>query len=526
MSGERGVFDVAIIGFGPVGATLANFLGQSGLRVLVLEREATLYHLPRAVQFDDEVMRVFQGIGLADAIAAVTRVNPGMRFVDANGRLLLDWPRPLEVTSQGWHASYRFHQPDLETLLRDGVCRFDSISVRARHQLRAIAPADAQGISTLTVDDLSADCEREFRARWVVGCDGANSLVRRLINTQWDDVGFCERWLVIDMLLTESKPSLGDHSIQYCDAEKACTYVRGTGMRRRWEMALPDTVSDADAVDPEFVWHRLARWLTPAEARIERSAVYTFRSVVARDWRRDNLLIAGDAAHLTPPFMGQGMCAGIRDVANLHWKLAAVLQGQASDTVLDSYTVERRAHVRAYIETAVRLGRLINTADSESALRDALPQQDGSARMTTITPALGPGLGYGEHDMIGRLAPQLIGDDGRRFDDTSAGSHVLLMRENLRDQLRDPLRDTSQQSDAVWRQLEALGVYVVGESHSPSAAALLETLQVAAVLLRPDHYVLAVANDTVEFATLLETLTRYWRNAPISDTTRNQQVHT
>ena len=299
--GRAGPYDVAIVGFGPTGATLANLLGLCGLRVALLERERGIPRLPRAVHFDGEVMRIFQAIGVADRVAAVSRVNAGMRFVDPAGRLLLDWPRPQQVGPQGWHPSYRFHQPDLETILRYRLSSVPNVDVVLGADVTAIAQ-DAE-LGSITYRE--GDRQHTLTARYVVGCDGARSLVRTHITSRAEDLGFHERWLVVDLLLHGDRPDLGDFTIQYCHPETPMTYVRGPGLRRRWEIFIAD-LPDAQALAPANIWQRLARWLTPADAEVERAAVYTFHSVIASSWRRGRLLIAGDAAHQTPPFMGVG----------------------------------------------------------------------------------------------------------------------------------------------------------------------------------------------------------------------------
>ena len=209
-----------------------------------------------------------------------------------------------------------------------------------------------------------------IRARYVVGCDGARSFIRRKIGETPDEMGFNEHWLVVDVLLNRPKPELGDFSIQYCDPARSATYVRGTGNRRRWEIALHDDEDYADMVRPESVWALLTPWVSPDEATLERAACYRFQSIVARPWRHRRLLLAGDAAHQTPPFLGQGMCAGIRDVANLAWKLERVLRGKDGDALLDTYETERAPHLREYIAMAIRLGGLINTKAMQAALPD------------------------------------------------------------------------------------------------------------------------------------------------------------
>lgn len=488
-------FDIVVIGLGPVGATLANLLGMQGLSTLVLERESEAYHLPRAVHFDDEVMRVFQTIGLADAITPTTRLNPGMRFVDADGALLMDWPRPQEVSPQGWHSSYRFHQPDLERILREGLARFPGVSVRTRCDVFAFEQ-DRDG-ATVRYEDLATGRLRQARARYVVGCDGARSLVRRFIGASMDDLGFHERWLVVDVLLRQPKPALGDHTIQYCNPARPATYVRGPGERRRWEITVLPEEDSREVVQPHKVWALLAPWLSADEAELERAAVYTFHSAVARQWRAGRLLLAGDAAHQTPPFMGQGMCSGIRDVANLAWKLDAVVDGRADDSLLDTYQSERGPDAHAYIETAVRLGGLINTCGTEAALNAAFRDADGVVRLRSRVPRLGPGLATGCADLAGTRMAQPRLRDGRRLDDAIGYGFVLLAADAL-------WRGTG---DALRRRFADAGIAVITETDAPDLTALLGPA--AAVLARPDRYVAGTAHDEGELAALADALVPY-----------------
>ncbi len=492
------LFDVVIVGLGPVGATLAHLLGLRGVETLVLEREAAAYHLPRAVHFDDEVMRVFQWIGIADELRPQIRINPGMRFVDPNGKLLLDWPRPAEESALGWHPSWRFHQPDLERLLRARLSGRDSVTLRTHCDVVMIE--DKGDRVDLRYEDSSAERgepritprTRSVRAKYLVGCDGARSVVRRFMETGMRDLGFHERWLVVDLLLKAEKPELGDHTIQHCSPVRPATYVRCPGNRRRWEISvLADEDSDSVAAETE-VWRLLSGWLTPDEATLERSSVYNFHSLIAEDWRRGRLLIAGDAAHQTPPFMGQGMCAGIRDVANLSWKLADVLQAPskdraAADSLLDSYQSEREPNTAEFIETAIRLGGLINAADSESALRSAVQKPGSAAELKSIYPPLGPGLGSGRN--AGRQFGQPRMNDGRRMDDATGFRPVIVAKAALASWFTPPGN-----------------VCLITTEDCREAAAHLAAFESGAVLLRPDRYILGCADSPEELAGLLPLL--------------------
>lgn len=476
--------DVAIVGLGPTGATLANLLAQQGLQVLVLDREADIYALPRAIHFDGECMRVFQAAGIASELEPNLVVSPGMKFVDAAGRLLIDWSRPTQLGPMGWHPSYRFHQPFLEATLRRQLAQHAGVQVRLRHDVYAFE--EKADHVELRMEDLSTGRLLRTSARYVVGCDGARSIARRFMGTELDDLESHERWLVVDVLLQRERPDLGDHSIQFCDPARPSTYVRGVGNRRRWELMLMPGDDPATIARPEAIWALLARWVTPREATLERPAVYTFHSVVARGWRRGRLLIAGDAAHQTPPFMGQGMCAGIRDASNLAWKLAAVVRGDAPDTLLDTYESERSPHVREFIQTAVRLGGVIQTTDPDVARRRDADVAKGPQVFHTPQPPLGPGAhAGGEHG--GRLAPQAVLPGGRRTDDAVGYAHVLVAAPS-------------------WLQVvqeASAGRVDVAAADDRERAAWLAQLGAIAVLVRPDRYVAGVARHPDELEGLL-----------------------
>lgn len=484
-------FDVVIVGRGPVGATLANLLGLCGVRTLVLERETRTYHLPRAVHFDDECMRVFQTIGLADAILPHTILSPGMLFLDAGGRMLLDWSRPQTLTAMGWNLSYRFHQPDLEDVLIGGLARFPSVALRNRCDVFAL-DQDEHGVR-VRYEDLSNGKLTEVRAGYVIGCDGARSLVRRFIGSGMDDLGFHERWLVIDVLLTRGREDLGDYSLQHCDPRRPATYVRGTGTRRRWEITvLPDEDSQ-EVAQPGKVWELLSRWITPDDADIERAAVYTFHSVIAQQWRSGRLLLAGDSAHQTPPFLGQGMCAGIRDAANLAWKLGAIIRDGAAAELLDTYQSERQPHVREFIELAIRLGGVINTKAIEAGLAAGEARENAPVKLEVKKPLLGPGLALGDLPLAGHLAPQFTLKDGRRSDDRIGYSHLLLAE--------------SAAALSMRLAVSQVGLEILTGDDAEGVGQWLREHGIIAALIRPDRYVRGTARNDAELNRLIAAIT-------------------
>ncbi|OUR80776.1 3-(3-hydroxyphenyl)propionate hydroxylase [Alphaproteobacteria bacterium 46_93_T64] len=488
-------YDVIIVGLGPVGATLANLLGKCGVRTLVLEKEARAYHLPRAVHFDDEVMRIFQSIGVADAIAEVVRVNVGMRFINKDGALLMDWPRPQEIGPNGWYASYRFHQPDIEEILRHAISRHATVEVKTRTTVLD----HSEDTEAVTIKFTENDgCEvQSVTAAYVVGCDGANSIIRQFLGSDMEDLGFQERWLVADVILKRPRPDLGDFTVQYCDPERPSTYARSPGDRRRWEIAVLDHEDAEDICRPATVWQLLSRWISPEDADLERSAVYTFYSKIASRWRKGRLLIAGDAAHLTPPFMGQGMCAGIRDASNLAWKLSLAVKGGSDPSLLDSYQSERSPHTQAYIQTAIHLGGLINSMDSKAALNSAFQQPDGSVRMKSIAPPLGAGLGAGKLDSKRRLFPQFKLTNGMMLDDLIDYRPALLINS-----LKLP------NGAQIAKQLGSSDLRIITSNEEPALLDHLEAYGCSALLLRPDNYIYGLAETEADLRVLLDNVRR------------------
>jgi 3-(3-hydroxy-phenyl)propionate hydroxylase len=403
------MFDVAVVGFGPTGATLANLLGLQGFKVAVVEREPQPSPLPRAVHFDGEVMRIFETAGLAGEILPRTRPSGGMRYVNTAGHVMIERKPALGTGPHGWANNYLFHHADLESVLRAGVKRFTGVQVFLGEEVVSISQSKLE------------TTQREIHARYTVGCDGARSMVRQAIGSEHDDLGLHQPWLVVDVQL-EREVDLPEQTVQYCNPARPITFVKVGGRRRRWEiMLMPGDPAEA-MTQPEHVWRVLAPWIQPGDATLERAAVYTFHSLIARRWRDRNVFIAGDAAHQTPPFLGQGMCAGIRDAANLAWKLG-------DERLLDTYQSEREPHVRVYIEEALRLGAIIQTTDPKvAAERDRRFLESGKEEMVNLSPRLGPGF---HHD--GEIFPQPVLPDGRRLDEAIGGYRfAVLTRENVK----------------------------------------------------------------------------------------------
>ncbi|MCC6766878.1 MAG: bifunctional 3-(3-hydroxy-phenyl)propionate/3-hydroxycinnamic acid hydroxylase [Deltaproteobacteria bacterium] len=387
MADAAAPYDVAIVGWGPVGQALAILLGERGWRVGVFEKQPQAYPLPRAVHFDHETGRILQACGLGDDLRGHTESADVYEWRNAAGATLLRFESEAAGLS-GWPEGNMFAQPEIERLLDARARRLPTVEVRRGAEVTTLAAAD--DVVTLGLADGGA-----ATARWVVGCDGANSFVRGAMGATVTDLGFFFDWLIVDVL-PDTPTVWRPLNIQVCDPARPTTLVSGGPGRRRWEfMRLPDEPLDELNLE-ETAWRLLGPWqVTPANARLERHVVYRFQARWVDGWRNGRMLLAGDAAHQMPPFAGQGMCSGLRDAANLAWKFDVVLAGRAPAALLDTYPRERVPHVRGVIDFSMALGKVICIADPvEAAARDAvMTAAIASGQQTTPPPPLGLGAG-------------------------------------------------------------------------------------------------------------------------------------
>ena len=522
--------DVAIVGYGPVGRLLALLLGRAGHRVVVLERQPRAYPLPRALHFDDEVGRILQGVGLApDTLPEIVAPYDDLyewRAADHEPLLRLDW---RGRGPSGWPVSNFFHQPGLEDRLDRAVAELDTVEVR-RGSIVVEAQEDPDGVR-LSVRPASGGAEQQLRARWVVGADGANSVVRSWIGGTSTDLGYFRDWLVVDLVLRDTEESGGGASPsahfvppawQLCDPARPTTLVPGGPGRRRFEFMRLDHEDRDELGTEEAAWRLLNPWgITPAEAILVRQAVYTFQARWSDRWRRNRLLLAGDAAHLMPPFAGQGMCSGFRDAVNLAWKLQLVLQDRAPHTLLDTYGSERAEHVRHFIDASMELGALICLSDTDAAAQRDSEMKDrmrsGEGPPPRPLPRLGPGI-HRDDSGGGTLSVQAPVSDGLRhalFDDLVGPGPVFLLAEEAAGTPLDPLAVAA---------LEQWGVRTVRLGGTAGSATVVDVtgaytawlteLDAVGVLIRPDHYVYGVATTVADVADLAVGFASALRGAP------------
>jgi 3-(3-hydroxy-phenyl)propionate hydroxylase len=476
--GPRHDADVLIAGLGPVGAVLAGLLALRGLRVIAVEREQDAYRLPRAAHFDHEIMRVFQELGIAGTVAADARVVDAYEFHNAAGEILVRYDLAGMRAVSGWPPSYLFHQPTMEQALRHRLAGMANVTMRTGWRLIDITANDTTGAAALVSD---ASGKREIiTARFLVGADGAASAVRQALGIGLEDSGFEKSWLVIDTIVRD-EGRLAQNAIQICDPARPVTVMPMSPNRRRWEFMLRDGETADEMLEESrltaLLHAQIDGMIDPADISIVRRAVYVFHGLVATSWRTRSVLLAGDAAHQMPPFMGQGMCSGIRDAANLAWKLAMVCREEAAPALLDSYETERAPHVRAIIGASIGMGQLVCMSDP-AAVRErdagmlALRARDGDPRGTPPLPPLIGGC-LSDTERAGTLFPQSDMPAGR-LDDLLGNGFLLI---------------TTQASFIPTPASVTLARIGIELQDANDIAGWLEGADAQAVLVRPDHVV-------------------------------------
>lgn len=488
--------DVAIVGAGPSGLVLGILLAQLGRSVVVLERWPEPYTLPRAVHFDHEVGRLLQSCGIGAELRALSEPAEVYEWRNGAGTTLLRFGR-IGTAASGWPFSSMFCQPELEAAIAARAEALPALELRRGVEVDAIDQHD---------DHVVVGCAGggAVRARYAVGCDGANSSVRELLGIGVEDRGFHFDWLIVDVVLHE--PRVFDPiNLQICDPVRPTTAVSGGPGRRRWEfMRLPEETLQ-ELGEEARAWELLEPWdVHPGNARIERHAVYTFNARVARRWQEGRAFLAGDAAHLMPPFAGQGMCSGIRDAANLAWKLDLVLAGRADPAVLATYEQERRPSAVAAIDFSIELGQVICVPDpAEAAARDEAMAAAVTGEVAEVPglPGLVDGLLLAGTPQAGEAFPQAdLG--GRWFDDVHGAGWRLVT-----DEAGDAAAERLDPELVAW--FAALGGTVVGlADEAPALSAWLAAHDVRWALQRPDFHVYGTAPDVVGAADLLADLCR------------------
>lgn len=476
------MIDVAIIGCGPVGALAANLLGRAGLNVAVLEQELAHYPLPRAVHLDHEMMRLFQSAGVIDAVAADMADTDGHLHIGAAAQVIRYMGTVGMARPFGWSNDYFFYQPELEAHLRAAFANLPNVTLTLGATFTGLTQAEDAVEVAYTRDG----APQTLTARWVIACDGARSPVRKALGVALDDLDFEEPWLVVDAEVEgpvsfpplSGVPEAADLqrlSVMMCDPKRPATIVPGRGNHRRWEFMLLPGEDDAAMMQPAAVAALVEPWMKQVPHKIVRAATYRFHGLVAERWQVGNVFLAGDAAHQTPPFFGQGMCHGLRDVANLAWKMAAVARDNADPAILATYQPERDPHVRGVIGAAVGAGRYICELDAgKAAERDAeMARRAGQATGQTaadLIPAIGTGVIAAGTAGAGERFIQPVLADGQRLDNVTGGGWRLFARGAF------PAPGVTTVDIATLQDNGAIDAWLAARG-------------APAVLVRPDHYV-------------------------------------
>jgi 3-(3-hydroxy-phenyl)propionate hydroxylase len=526
-------YQVVVVGFGPTGAVATSLLGKRGIRTLAIDRLRTVYDKPRAIAMDHEILRLLDNLGVADRILPHVAPFPASQHFGAAGQLIRRIDMVPEPYPLGYTPTMVFTQPPVEAVLRENAGSYASVVVELGTEFVGLAQSDAG----VTLELLGDDGGRQsVTADYVIACDGASSEVREQVGIALEDLVFDEPWLVVDVLVNEEAlGKLPQTAAQYCDPARPTTFIIGPRNHRRWEIMLLPGEDPQEAQKPERVWQLLSKWLTPDEATLWRAASYRFHALVAAEWRRGRVFLAGDAAHQQPPFIGQGMCQGLRDSANLVWKLDHVLRGQAGEALLDSYGEERGDHVRELTTRIKAIGQVICERDPQTAReRDLriLAEGDGVARTITrqeIVPPLRKGLfASADEPARGTLFPQprILGDHGPILLDAVFGAGWRLCIDGrvpfeLSDVARrqiDELRLTTIRiggaQDAASVAPEAVGGRIAVELDGVMAG-WFDRHGCRAAIVRPDHYVFGVARDAATLDGMLRELCDRLKSRPL-----------
>jgi 2-polyprenyl-6-methoxyphenol hydroxylase-like FAD-dependent oxidoreductase len=505
---SRPDYDVSIVGYGPVGALAALLLAREGLRVSIHERSSEALSLPRAVGLDGETVRAFQRIGLGDEIAALlqpARDPDELWFTNSKREKLFGLTLSGDEGHNGWRDIAFFDQPELEAKLREFVAAEPRIDVALGDEVIAIEQSEER--VALTLRDVDTDAQRRVTAAYVLGCDGASSFVRQTAGIEWTSLGYDQDWLVVDITIKPTA-NLPRVTMQVCDPERLTTYVCVKDPNRRWEIQLAEGDTREAMLDPHRIEELLLPWTPPDQYEIRRKAVYTFHAATADRWRDGRVLLAGDSAHQTPPFLGQGLNSGFRDAVNLGWKIPLVLSGLCGDALLDSYFDERDAHARDLVDWAVGIGKLMETLAAQEAGRpnphpDA-SQRDGYGQGRTAPP-LRSGVLMTEQAAqghpIGHLLRQprvrLRSGESLRFDALLGAGFAVVGRR------REDLAIGSEASTVAKR----LGMRFVDleEIEAPEKGHRLDSAfeKSTAVLLRPDRIVFGAVDDETSLDDLI-----------------------
>jgi 3-(3-hydroxy-phenyl)propionate hydroxylase len=519
-------YDVLVVGFGPTGAVATGLLGHLGHRTLVVDRLTDIYDKPRAIALDHEIFRQFDNMGLADAIAPHVEPFTASEHFGVDGQLIRRVHMVTKPYPLGYTPSMVFSQPPVEAELRRHALSFSCVRAELGVELADLVQRPDR-IEAKLMD--AGGRSRSVTARYVLGCDGASSTVRQIAGITLEDLIFDEPWLVVDVRVNPAAVAkLPQNSAQFCSPARPVSFLIGPNNHRRWEIMLLPGEDPRDMERPENVWKLLAPWLAPDDGELWRAASYRFHALVAADWRNGHIVIAGDAAHQQPPFIGQGMCQGLRDATNLIWKLDSVLRGVSPDSLLDSYTAERKQHVIELTGKIKAIGQSICERDPTAARRrDAQILVEGGGKPLEITrqeiiPPLRLGfLTKQDGAARGSLFPQprVLHGGAPCLLDKITGPRLRVLVDGRSGDARALMALCTTHPELIATAIAPVGSAASGalEETDGVLAAWFDRYGVVAAIVRPDHYVFGTARNAAELVSLLREVSSRLHGHPDPD---------
>ena len=487
-------FDIAICGYGPVGSTFAGLMGKLGHKVLVIEKNIGPSPTARAINTDGEQLRTFDRLGIAEKVVENSTEIHCVHFGDANLNPIQTIEQPVGVSAMGWPNQVLFYQPELEGFIRASVESENNIVIKEGTELLNFKDT-SEGVH---LNCKNSDGELTFFSKYLIGCDGASSFVRRELDVDLEDFEYNQEWLVCDAHLTKRANIPEKEAMQICDPKRPGTYVPGRRGHLRFEFKKMPGENSNDLEKDDTVWKLLKPWINKDNAKLERAQVYSFHACIAETWRKGNIMIAGDAAHQMPPFMGAGMGTGIRDVANISWKLDLVLRDKAKKEILDTYQKERHSHAKWTIAQTVTIGQVI---EGFCAAAEGKEYEPKGPSYDVNFPHIPSGIYSNPEDMItGVPIPQPIislKDKKQMLDREISSCFAILTKEiNL---------DLSEKATAIKNLLNIKVIEIDSDDDSENRLkAVFE--KYAAVLVRPDKYTYGGVDDISSLSDMIESL--------------------
>ena len=487
-------FDIAICGYGPVGSTFAGLMGKLGHKVLVIDRNIGPSPTARAINTDGEQLRTFDRLGIAEKVVENSTEVHRVHFGDANLNPIQTIEQPVGVSAMGWPNQVLFYQPELEGFIRASVESENNIVIKEGTELLSFDDT-TEGV---TINCKNSEGDLMFFSKYLIGCDGASSFVRRELDVDLEDFEYNQEWLVCDAHLTKKINIPEKEAMQVCDPKRPGTYVPGRRGHLRFEFKKMPGEDSKELEKEENVWKLLKPWINENNAKLERAQVYSFHACIAETWRKGNVLIAGDAAHQMPPFMGAGMGTGIRDITNISWKLDLLLKNKAKEGILDTYQKERHSHAKWTIAQTVTIGQVI---EGFCAAAEGKEYEPKGPSYDVNFPHIPAGIYSDPADMItGVPIPQPVLSKSNKkemLDRIINGNFAVLTQESNLD-LTDKAKSI----------IDLLDIKLVTIEPDEDTEERLKTVfeKYKAVLVRPDKYTYGGVEDLSCLSEMIESL--------------------